>query len=596
MSNNKQPHKADIDAEIQGNETSDWETAKRLYTEIRPDRSYFYFALALYGPILLMQLAQPLIIGKAVDEGYRALSLEGITLWAGMYVGSVAILSFFEIGQLYVMQLMGLRAVRSLRNRLFAKIQRLPMSYFDYVPLGKVMTRVTNDVESLSELFSSGAVRIVGDILFLAGTLVMLFVVDWQLSLTTLLVIPILVIGVQYFRVRARVAFRRVRTILSRINAYLQEHLSGMHIVQIFEQQGRVKDNFYTENRGFMLANRSAIAIDAGVYAFVDAMSTVAVAVVLLVGAGLQNAGALTLGVLVAFIDALGRFFFPIRELSNKYTVIQSAFASAERIYELEDHEEEIEETAAPFDAIFEETLRCEEIDFQYVEDAPVLRNLSFTVKKGERVAIVGHTGSGKSTIVKLLSRTYDVTKGRITLDGIDIKEMKLGQLRKLFTSVPQDVFLFSGTIRSNLSFGRQDIADDDLQAAIKLCQAELILERHGGLDGEVTERGQNMSLGERQLLALVRALVTDPPILILDEATASVDRDTERRLQAATQKLMENRTAIIVAHRLSTIRNCDRILVLHHGCVKEEGSHDELMALGGFYAKLVALQEREGG
>jgi ATP-binding cassette, subfamily B, multidrug efflux pump len=586
--------RSDIDDSIPA--VGDWQTTRRLFSEIERDKKYFFLALLLYIPILLMQLAQPLVIGQAVDEGFRELSLSAVTKWAGIYVLTIATHSIFDVAQLFVMQLMGLRAVRALRNRLFRKIQRLPMSYFDYVPLGKVMTRVTNDVESLSELFSSGAVRIVGDILFLIGTLVMLFLVDWQLSLATILVIPVLVVGVQLFRTRARSACRRVRTILSRINGYLQEHLSGMHIVQLFGQQQRVKTDFTEENKSFMLANREAIAIDAGVYAFVDAMSMVAVAVVLFAGASMQDSGALTLGVLVAFIEALGRFFMPIRELSNKYTVIQSAFASAERIYELEDQEEEIVERELPHEAIFEEELRCEGIHFAYGDGPAILRDLSFRVKKGERVAIVGHTGSGKSTIVKLLSRTYDVQQGSISLDGTDIRDIRLLALRKLFTSVPQDVFLFSGTIRSNLCFGRNDISDAELLEAIQICQAELILERHGGLDGEVTERGQNVSLGERQLLALVRALVTNPPILILDEATASVDRDTERRLQAATEKLMENRTAIIVAHRLSTIRNCDRIMVLHHGNLKEEGTHDELVALGGFYATLVALQEREGG
>lgn len=577
-------------------DVTDWETAKRLFQEIRPDRKYFYAALIFYMPILLMMLAQPLVIGQAVDEGFRALSLTGVTKWAGIYVLTVALHGLFEVMQLYVMQLMGLRAVRALRNRLFKKIQRLPMSYFDYMPLGKVMTRVTNDVESLSDLFSSGAVRIVGDVFFLIGTLIMLFLVDWKLSLATISLIPVLVIGVQLFRMRAREAFRKVRSILARINAYLQEHLSGMHIVQLFDQRPQVQRNFEKENREFMLANREAIALDAGVYAFVDAMSTVAVAVVLLAGAGMQNAGALTLGTLVAFIEALGRFFMPIRELSNKYTVIQSAFASAERIYELEDQEELIAEVEEPVEAHFDESLSFEDVFFSYLEGPHILRGLGFKVKKGERVAIVGHTGAGKSTIVKLLSRTYDVNEGRIALDGVDVRDMKLFDLRRLFTSVPQDVFLFSGTIRSNLCFGRGDMKDDEILKAVDACQADLILERHGGLDGVVTERGQNISLGERQLLALVRALVTDPPILILDEATASVDRETERRLQAATQKLMENRTAIIVAHRLSTIRNCDRIMVLHHGRMKEEGTHEELIALGGFYATLVALQEREGG
>jgi len=298
----------------------------------------------------------------------------------------------------------------------------------------------------------------------------------------------------------------------------------------------------------------------------------------------------------VAFVEALGRFFMPIRELSNKYTVIQSALTPAERIYDLEDEEETLAEKPSAPAARFNDALRFEDVRFAYGDGPEVVRGVSFAVKKGERIALVGQTGSGKSTLVKLASRAYDVTAGRITLDGADIRDLKLKSVRDLFTSVPQDVFLFSGTIEQNICFGRDDVRREVLEQAIRDCQAGMVIDRHGGLGGEVKERGQNFSMGERQLLALVRALVTDPPILVLDEATASVDRETERRLQAATERLMEGRTALIIAHRLSTIESCARILVLHHGEILEEGSHAELMALGGRYAKLVELQRQEGG
>jgi ATP-binding cassette subfamily B protein len=583
---------------------SDRAMLTRLVREIRPDARFLVGALVLYAPILLVQLGQPLIVVKITDDGYRALDLGVITLWAGIYIGSVAAQSGLEMVQLYLMQIMGQRAVKRLRARLFAKIQRLSMSYFDYVPLGKVMTRVTNDVESLSELFASGAVRIIGDILFLLGTIIMLFVVDWKLALAALATMPILAIGMQLFRVRAREAFRRVRAMLSELNGYLQEHLSGMHIVQLFGQEKRIHGTFEVDNKGYMMANREAIALDAGIYAFVDAMSTVTVAVVLLVGAGLHERGLLTLGVLVGFEQALRRFFFPIRELSNKYTIIQSALASAERIYGLEDTDETIKAPEDPKPPVFDEELRFDDVVFAYAanpdrpDEVPpdVLQGLSFTVKKGERVAVVGHTGAGKSTIVKLLDRTYDVRGGAIRLDGEDIRDIDLKGLRGLSTAVPQDVFLFSGTLRENLAYGSHEATDAQLVEAAKACQADGVLDRHGGLDGEVRERGTNLSLGERQLLALTRALVTDPPILILDEATASVDRETERRLQAATEKLMEGRTALIVAHRLSTIEKCDRILVMQKGRLAEAGTHDELMEQGGIYAALVELQRREGG
>lgn len=582
---------------------SDAALTKRLFGEIKPDIRLFIIALILYAPILGARVSAPLVIKNIVDDGMNAKDLGAVTMWAGIFVGLVAMQACIEMFQLFIMQKMGQRAVRRLRNRLFAKIQRLPMSYFDRMPLGRVMTRVTNDVESLAELFSSGAVQIIGDILYLVGTLVILFVTDVKLSFAAVAVLPILAIGVQLFRVRAREAFRRVRSLLSGINASLQEHLTGMGVVQMFDQPRRVRAAFAEDNRGFMLANREAIALDAGVYAFVDAMSTVAIAIVLLVGAGLQNEGLLTLGVLVMFVDAMSRFFMPIRELSNKYTVIQSAFASSERIFELEDTEEAILEVENPKPATFEKELAFEDVRFAYGDGPDILRGLSFTVRKGERVAIVGHTGAGKSTIVKMVNRMYDVTDGAIRADGVDIREVDLSGLRQLSVAVPQDVFLFSGTLRENLTFGRPDVSEERLMAAIADCQAEPLLRRlipdgaplEEALSAVVKERGQNFSLGERQLLALVRALVCDPPILILDEATASVDRDTERRLQMATERLMQGRTALIVAHRLSTIESCDRILVLHQGVVVEEGSHAELLALDGRYAALVALQQQEG-
>lgn len=578
-----------------GDGPDDLELGRRLLGEIRPERSYFVAAVLLYAPILLVRVAQPFLIGLTVDRGFKPKDLDAIALWSSLFVVGVAIQAVAEMAQLYLLQKMGQLALRRLRQRMFAKIQRLPMAFFNRTPLGRVMTRVTNDVESLGELFASGAVQIIGDILFLAGTLVALFLVDWRLALAAISTMPILLVGVQMFRKRARAAFRNVRAKLSSLNAYLQEHLSGMHIVQLFGQARRVQDRFDVDNQGYNLANRETIALDAGIYSFVDAMSSVSVAIVLLVGAGLQDAGWLTVGVLVAFVDALGRFFLPIRELSNKYTIIQSALTSAERIYELEDEPETIESRDDAKPARFEEALRFEDVRFSYGEGAEVLRGLSFTVRKGERVAIVGHTGAGKSTLVKLVDRMYDITGGRITLDGTDLRELDLTGLRQLSVSVPQEVFLFSGTLRDNIAYAHPGIDDDTLLRAVRDCQAEAILERHGGLDAKVMERGQNFSLGERQILALVRALVTDPPILILDEATASVDRETERRLQLATERLMEGRTALIVAHRLSTIERCDRILVMNKGELAEEGSHEELMAKGGLYATLVELQRREG-
>jgi ATP-binding cassette subfamily B protein len=575
---------------------SDWALIKRLATELAPQKATFFTALALYLPLTAAQLVQPLFIGFAVDQGFRHKDMGKVAEWAGAYVISVVVRALVEMVQLYLMQRMGQSAVRDLRTRLFGKIQRLPMSYFDRTPLGKVMTRVTNDTESVAELFSSGSVSIVGDLLFLTGTLVMLLSVNVQLSLATLVTVPILAVGVQWFRVRSRVAFGKVRVALSTMNATLQELLSGMSIIQLFAQGPRVRARFEEENKAYMLANRKAIALDAGVFSFVDAVATIAIAVALAAGGVLAEHGALTLGILVTFIEALGRFFMPIRELSNKTTVIQSALVAAERIAELETEDEPIRAPPSPKAATFADEMKFDDVHFKYADGPEVLKGVSFAVKKGQRVAIVGHTGAGKSTVMKLVPRLYDVTGGKILIDGVDIKDMDPKALRRLTTAVPQDVFLFAGTLRDNLKFGRPEASDDEVLRAVNACQADMVLERHGGLDGKVVERGQNLSLGERQLLALSRALVTDPPILILDEATASVDRHTERLLQAATEKLIEGRTALIVAHRLSTIEKSDRIFVLHQGALVEDGTHQELLAKGGVYAMYVDLQRRSGG
>ncbi len=579
---------------------SDGELFMRLARELAPARGLFTTAVLLYLPLTALQVMQPLVIGHAVDDGFRTKDVAAVSFWAGVFVLLVAGRAVVEGVQGLLMQSLGQGAVRRLRVRLFEKLLRLPLGYFDKQPLGRLMTRVTNDTESVAELFSSGAVSLVGDALYLVGTMVMLFTVDVELSLASLVVVLPLAVGVQWFRTRAKVAFVRARAAVSQLNTLLQELISGMTIVQLFARVDESAARLEAENAAYTAANKDAIFLDAGVFSFVDAISVMAIAITL--GAahafgveGIDADGALSLGVLVAFIDALGRFFLPIRELSNKTTVIQSALVAADRIVELEEEPETILAPSSPATAHFERALRFDDVHFAYEGGAPVLKGLTFTVKKGERVALVGHTGAGKSTVVKLVPRLYDVTGGRILLDDVDIRDFDPRALRRLTTAVPQDTFLFHGTIRENLAFGAPGASDERLLDAARACCADDVIERHGGLDGKVNERGQNLSLGERQLLALTRALVSDPPIVILDEATASVDRETERRLQQAQEKLIAGRTALIVAHRLSTIEKCDRILLVSDGKVLEEGSHDELVAQNGRYAALVELQRTAG-
>jgi ATP-binding cassette subfamily B protein len=570
---------------------SDVRLAGRIVRELLAHRARLVLVLLLYLPVVAVQVAQPLVVGLVVDRGYRARDLHQVALWSAVFVATVFARVLLEAVQGWHLQWLGTSAVTSLRARLFAKIQRLPMSTFDTTPLGKLVTRVTSDTEAVAELFATGSVSIVGDALYLLGTLALLGAVDVPLATGVLLVVPALVVGVGWFRRRARQAFTRVRAALASMNATLQEQLSGMSVVQLFAQSARMRGRFDAQNHAYMMANREAIALDAGVYSYVDALSTVAVAIALAIGAGLADAGALTLGSLVLFIEALGRLFLPVRELSSKATIIQSALVAAERILELEAEPERIEAPTSPRPARFEEEVRFDGVRFGYALGAEVLHGVSLAVWRGQRVAVVGHTGAGKSTLLKLLPRLYDVTGGRITIDGVDVRELDPRALRRLTCAVPQDVFLFSGTIADNLRIGKPDASDDEVRAALDACQALDVVERHGGLAGQVLERGQNFSLGERQLLALARALLADPPILMLDEATASVDRHTERKLQAATERLLSGRTAIVVAHRLATVEHADRIFVLEHGVVVEDGTHAELLARGGPYARYVELQ-----
>jgi ATP-binding cassette subfamily B protein len=579
---------------------SDGELLASLARELSPARALFVIAVLLYAPLTFFSVVQPVVIGRAIDEGFRAANIGAVMHWAGIFVGVVVGRALVEAGQGLLMQHLGQGAVTRMRARLLAKLQRLPLSYFDRQPLGRIMTRVTNDTESVAELFSSGAVSLVGDALFLIGTILMLFVVDVKLSFAALVTIPPLVVGVQWFRRRARTVFGKVRTAQSALNATLQELISGMSIVQLFARVEVVGERLDKESISYTDANKEAIFLDAGVYSFVDAVSVIAIAITLAAAGqlgvtGVVVDGTLSIGVLVAFIDALGRFFLPVRELSNKTTIIQSALVAADRIAELEAEPETITAPSSPKPARFERALQLVDVRFAYGAGPPVLKGLTFTAKKGERIGIVGHTGAGKSTLVKLVPRLYDVTGGAILLDDVDVRELDPRALRRLTTAVPQETFLFKGTIRENLCFGAPDADDGRLLDAARACCADDVIERHGGLNGAVGERGQNLSLGERQLLALTRALVCDPPLVILDEATASVDRETERRLQQAQERLIAGRTALIVAHRLTTIEKCDRILVVHDGVVAEEGTHAELLARGGRYAALVELQQAQG-
>ncbi|MCA9508995.1 MAG: ABC transporter ATP-binding protein [Myxococcales bacterium] len=569
----------------------DFDLIKRLIADLRPYKYFLTLGLILYVPLTLLNVLQPVIIGWAVSYGMLNGSFEKIISFALLFLLVVGLLAIVEWGQGYFLQVVGQSLIKDLRQKAFKKVQHLQMGFLDNTPVGKIITRLTNDAESAAELFSMGAIQIVGDLLFLAGTFVMLFFVDLHLSFYSMMILPILFLGIYFFRNWTKRAFISVRGVLSNLNAYLQEYLSGIATVQ---GAGRLQDSaheFKKFNQEYLVANRQAILLESAIYSFVDALSYCASAAVLWGAFNLKQDSVLAIGVVVAFLEALSRFFQPIRELSNRFAVFQSAMVSLDRIYQLLEWPEEDDE-AQEHKAHFNSEIEFSQISFAYQNGKRVLHNVNLKIKKGEHIALVGRTGAGKSTIIKLLNRFYQLSEGKIFIDGKDLNHMSLRDVRTLISVVPQEVFLFQGTIKDNLSFAKKNVSDEEIWQALHTVQLEALIQKRGGLLAAVEVRGLNFSVGERQLLAFARALIANPPIIVLDEATASIDARTEWRLQKATKKLLEDRTALIIAHRLATVMDCDRIVVFDKGQIAEQGTHQQLIAKDGIYAHSLRLQK----
>jgi ATP-binding cassette, subfamily B, multidrug efflux pump len=490
----------------------------------------------------------------------------------------------------------GQKAIFDLRMQVFEHLQRLSLRFFDKNPIGRLVTRTTNDVESLSEMFSSGVVTIFTDAFTIFWILIFMFLMSWELSFVTLSVLPFLIWGTMIFRRKARAAYREVRKHLARMNAFLQEHISGTIVVQIFNREKKAREQFKEINAKHRDAYLRSNLYHAIFYPGVELISAVAIGLIIWYGGANVLEGALTIGILISFIQYTEMFFFPIRDLAEKYNIMQTAMASSERIFKLLDDKTIIEdpENAVPLESIRGE-VEYRNVSFAYNGDDYVLRDVSFNVNPGETVALVGATGAGKSSIINLLTRFYDIQKGEILIDGTDIRTVKQSDLRRHIAIVLQDVFLFSGDIRTNISLGDETISHERIETVSRMVGADRFIERlPKGYDEPVKERGATLSTGQKQLLSFARALAFDPRILILDEATSSVDTETELLIQSAIQKILKGRTSIVVAHRLSTIQRADKIIVMHKGKIREMGKHQELLAQQGIYYRLYQLQYKE--
>src|SRR5271169_2602481 len=608
---------------------------RRLLTYLRPYKWHVVVALAAIILKSVLDVLGPFLTKIAIDKylakspnshswiGDRLSSapLTGIAQIGGLYVGILVLTFALEFVQTYLMQWTGQKVMFDLRRQIFRHLQHIHVGFFDKNPVGRLVTRVTTDVDALNEMFTAGVVSIFEDVFVLAGIIAIMMEMNWKLALITFAVLPLIFYATKIFRDKVRDSYRRIRTAIARINSFLQEAVSGMLVLQLFNREKRAFNRFSDINASHMEAFKDAIMAYSVYYPVVEILASIAVASIIWFGGNgiLQNASVssvaigfsrkslltfhmvssvMTLGVLVAFMQYAQRFFRPIQDLSEKYNILQSAMAAGERVFKLLDTKIEVTSPAIAKQPQGPGRIEFDHVWFAYNTSGEpdwVLRDVNFALEPGETIAVVGHTGAGKTTLISLLMRFYDVQRGAIRIDGVDIKEMNLDDLRSRFGVVSQDPFLFSGTVEGNIRLGTARIQDQDVeQAAEDVNLADFIRTLPGGFKEEVRERGSTLSTGQKQLISFARALAHNPKILILDEATSSVDTETEFRVRDALSRMVEGRTSVVIAHRLSTVQRADKIIVMHKGQVREMGSHQQLLAQRGIYYKLYQLQYKD--
>lgn len=566
---------------------------KRLLTYAKPYWKHFAAAALMLLASTLAELARPYLLKVAIDDKIKNGDIKGLGVVGIIFIALIAAGFIFNYLQIYVLSQAGQSIIYNIRQHVFSHLQKMKLSFFDKNPVGRLVTRVTNDTEALNEMYTNVLVTLLKDILIMIGTVVIMFRMHAILALVTLAVSPVVVLLTYFFRTRIRDVYRSVRTTLARINSVFSENLTGMRIIQLFSKEKENFDEFKKVNRDYYDAGMKEI-VTFGIYRpIIEMLSYLSIAAIIWYGGGKVLEGTIQFGVLYAFVNYVGLFFQPINDLAEKYNILQSSMAASERIFQVLDTEIEADDGKRDFEKDrINASIEFKNVWFAYKDDDWVLKDVSFSVPAGKTVAIVGATGAGKTSIINLLNRFYEIQKGEILIDGINIKEAAADSLRKSIGVVLQDVFLFSGTVKQNIRLNEESIDDEKVQKAAEFVNAGGFIESlPKKYDEEVKERGATFSSGQRQLLAFARALAFDPPILVLDEATASIDTETELLIQDALTKLTRNRTTIVIAHRLSTIQHADMIIVLHKGRIREMGNHQELLAKRGIYYNLFQLQ-----